>query len=104
MHSIKFGLFLPTDDFAKARPAAEWVALLTAAGVPAGPINDIPAAFAFAEALGLEPVVEAHGLRLVRSPLRLSATPPETRRPPPALGEHDVDIRAWLADRPAPGC
>jgi probable F420-dependent oxidoreductase len=24
MHSIKFGLFLPTDDFAKARAAAEW--------------------------------------------------------------------------------
>ncbi len=24
MHSIKFGLFLPTDDFARARSAAEW--------------------------------------------------------------------------------
>jgi probable F420-dependent oxidoreductase len=24
MHSIKFGLFLPTDDFAKARAAAQW--------------------------------------------------------------------------------
>ena len=24
MHPIKFGLFLPTDDFAKARAAAEW--------------------------------------------------------------------------------
>jgi probable F420-dependent oxidoreductase len=24
MRPIKFGLFLPTDDFAKARPAAEW--------------------------------------------------------------------------------
>ncbi len=79
------------------RPAAEWVAALTAAGVPAGPINDVAQAFALAGALGLDPVDEIGGVRTVRSPLRLSQTPATVARCPPALGEHDADIRAWLA-------
>ena len=73
------------------------MALLTAAGVPAGPINDIGEAFAFAAALGLDPVWEVDGVRGVRSPLKLSETPAAARRRPPALGEHDGELRAWLA-------
>jgi crotonobetainyl-CoA:carnitine CoA-transferase CaiB-like acyl-CoA transferase len=80
-----------------AATAAEWVQRLSEAGVPAGPINDIAEAFAFAEALGLEPVWESDGVRAVRSPMRLSDTPPSARRRPPALGEHDAELRAWLA-------
>jgi crotonobetainyl-CoA:carnitine CoA-transferase CaiB-like acyl-CoA transferase len=80
-----------------AAPSAEWVQRLSEAGVPAGPINDIAQAFAFAEALGLDPVWEVDGVRGVRSPLRLGATPAEARRRPPALGEHDAELRAWLA-------
>jgi crotonobetainyl-CoA:carnitine CoA-transferase CaiB-like acyl-CoA transferase len=78
-------------------PAAAWVERLGAAGVPAGPINDVGAAFAFAEGLGLEPAVEVDGVRTVRSPMTLSATPAAVRRRPPRLGEHDAEIRAWLA-------
>ena len=77
--------------------AAGWVQRLSDAGVPAGPINDIGEAFAFAEALGLEPVWEVDGVRGVRSPLRFSDTPAAARRRPPALGEHDEELRAWLA-------
>jgi crotonobetainyl-CoA:carnitine CoA-transferase CaiB-like acyl-CoA transferase len=77
-------------------PAAEWVQRLSAAGVPAGPINDIEQAFAFAQALGLEPVWETDGIRTVRSPIRMSDTPAAARRRPPALGEHDGELRAWL--------
>jgi crotonobetainyl-CoA:carnitine CoA-transferase CaiB-like acyl-CoA transferase len=79
-----------------AAPAAEWVQRLSAAGVPAGPINDIAQAFAFAQALGLEPVWETDGIRTVRSPIRMSDTPAAARRRPPALGEHDGELRAWL--------
>jgi crotonobetainyl-CoA:carnitine CoA-transferase CaiB-like acyl-CoA transferase len=79
-----------------AAPADEWVARLGAAGVPAGPINDVGAAFAFASELGLEPVVEVDGVRTVRSPMTLGATPAGVRRRPPRLGEHDAEIRAWL--------
>ena len=80
-----------------AAPAATWVERLGAAGVPAGPINDIAQAFAFAEALGLEPYDDTGGVRTVRSPLRLSETPAAVRARPPRLGEHDTAIRAWLA-------
>jgi crotonobetainyl-CoA:carnitine CoA-transferase CaiB-like acyl-CoA transferase len=84
--------------FARA-PAADWVARLGEAGVPAGPINDIAQAFAFAASLQLEPVDETGGVRTVRSPMRLGATPASVRRRPPRLGEHSDEIRAWLASR-----
>jgi len=77
--------------------AAEWVQRLGAAGVPAGPINDIGEAFAFAEELGLEPWVEVDGVRTVRPAMTLGTTPAAVRRRPPRLGEHDAEIRAWLA-------
>jgi crotonobetainyl-CoA:carnitine CoA-transferase CaiB-like acyl-CoA transferase len=90
--------------FASA-PAADWVARLAQSGVPAGPINDVSQAFRFAEDLGLEPSVDVDGVRTVRSPIRLSDTPATVRRRPPRLGEHDAEIRAWLAagsGEPAP--
>jgi crotonobetainyl-CoA:carnitine CoA-transferase CaiB-like acyl-CoA transferase len=94
-HRDELGAILE-GAFAEAT-AVEWVQRLSEAGVPAGPINDIAAAFAFAEALGLEPVWETDGVRSVRSPLRFSDTPASARRRPPALGEHDAELRAWLA-------
>ncbi|GAA1651587.1 CoA transferase [Nonomuraea maheshkhaliensis] len=78
------------------RTADEWFGRLTAAGVPCGPINDLAAAFALAEDLGLEPVVELGGVGQVASPLRMSATPPSYRRPPPALGQDDAWVREIL--------
>ncbi|MGY2063511.1 CoA transferase, partial [Nocardia gipuzkoensis] len=40
-----------------ARTADEWYELLTPAGVPCGPVNDLAGAFALAERLGLGPRV-----------------------------------------------
>jgi crotonobetainyl-CoA:carnitine CoA-transferase CaiB-like acyl-CoA transferase len=70
--------------------AAHWAAELSSAGVPAGEVNDIAGAFALAERLGLEPMVEvarADGppARLTRNPIRLSATPATYRSAPPPL-------------------
>ena len=71
---------------------------LSAAGVPCGPVNDVAEAFALAQQLGLQPIVEmAGGARQVASPITLSATPVEYRRVPPALGADDASVRAWLA-------
>jgi crotonobetainyl-CoA:carnitine CoA-transferase CaiB-like acyl-CoA transferase len=72
--------------------ATAWAQALAAAGVPAGEVNDIAGAFALAERLGLEPIVEleregARPVALTRSPLRLSRTPPTYRSAPPALGD-----------------
>ena len=76
--------------------AASWVARLTSAGVPAGLVNDVAEAIAFAESLGLDAVVEiaetaAAGAvhRSIADPIRLAASAPAYRTPPPALGEHD---------------
>ncbi|MEU8354757.1 CoA transferase [Nonomuraea sp. NPDC048882] len=78
------------------RTADEWFERLTAAGVPCGPINDLAAAFALAEDLGLEPAVELGGVGQVANPLRMSATPPSYRLPPPALGQDDAWVREIL--------
>ncbi|MEV5829840.1 CoA transferase [Spirillospora sp. NPDC052242] len=79
-------------DALAAKPAADWVPVLSAAGVPAGRVNDIAGAFALAESLGLDPIVEVPRpdgttARLTRNPIGLSATPPTYRSAPPALGE-----------------
>jgi crotonobetainyl-CoA:carnitine CoA-transferase CaiB-like acyl-CoA transferase len=73
-----------------ARPAVEWAQLLTAVRVPAGVVNDLAGAFAFASSLGLEPTVEiaredGGSVRLTRNPIRLSRTPPTYRTAPPTL-------------------
>ena len=87
----------------RQRRAAEWVARLGAAGVPAGEINDVAQAFAFAEALGLEPVDETDGVRTVRSPLRLGDTPAARARPPAAArrARRRAPRLARAATRPA---
>jgi crotonobetainyl-CoA:carnitine CoA-transferase CaiB-like acyl-CoA transferase len=84
------------------RSRAAMAAELNAAGVPAGAVNDVGDAFAFAAGLGLEPIIEmANGVRQVASPINLDATPVRYLRIPPALGADDAALRAWLrADDP----
>jgi crotonobetainyl-CoA:carnitine CoA-transferase CaiB-like acyl-CoA transferase len=80
-----------------ARSRAPLAAELNAAGVPAGAVNDIGDAFAFAAELGLDPIVEmAEGVRQVASPINLEATPVGYRRIPPPLGADDAALREWL--------
>lgn len=83
------------------RTVAEWVERLRAASVPAGPVNDVAQAFAFAEGQGLGAVDVTGGIATVAPPYGLSGTPASVRLPPPALGEHDEEIRRWLS-APAP--
>ncbi len=81
----------------RQRPAEMWVEGLLAAGIPAGPINDV------ASILN-DPQVQARGLvqqlsldngavlPLVGSPAQFSLTPAEIRLPPPKLGQHSEAI------------
>ncbi len=76
---------------------AAWLDELGKAGIPAGPINDIGQAFSEpqAEFRGLSAQVmddDGRPIPTVRSPLRLSATPPELRLPPPRLGQHTREV------------
>ncbi|GAA2338246.1 CoA transferase [Dactylosporangium salmoneum] len=79
-----------------AKGKDEWFAELIADGVPCAPINTIDAGVAFAESLGLEPVVAPGGVPSVRNPIRFSATPARHELPPPGLDEHGEEIRQWL--------
>ena len=82
-----------------ARGCAEWTDLLNVAGVPAGPVNTVPAALDQPQVAAREMVVEvehpvAGTLKMLGSPLKLSAQPTSIRRPPPVLGEHTDEILA----------
>jgi len=80
-----------------ARGCAEWTYLLNEAGVPAGPVNTVPAALAQPQVAAREMVVElehpvAGMLKMLGTPLKLSAQPASVRRPPPVLGQHTDEI------------
>ncbi len=72
------------------KPAAHWVDRLSSVGVPAGVVNDISAAFKFAEGLGLNPIIkvvrdDGTQVFLPKNPIGLSLTPPSYRLAPPNL-------------------
>ena len=88
----------------RTRTKLDWFRELTAAGVPCGPINTIDQGVAFADEVGLDPVVVVgkgeEAIPSVRHPITFSATPASYRRPPPALDQHGDQIRAWLGAPP----
>ena len=88
------------------RTTMEWFRVITAAGVPCGPINTVDGGVRFAEEVGLDPVVQVgpadDAVPSVRNPIRFSATPADYRLPPPTLDEHGDEIRRWLATRVTP--
>jgi crotonobetainyl-CoA:carnitine CoA-transferase CaiB-like acyl-CoA transferase len=88
------------------RPTMEWFRDITAAGIPCGPINTVDQGVAFAEGIGLDPVVDVGpdgaSVRSVRNPITLSETPPAYRLPPPTLDEHGAEIRRWLSEEDSP--
>jgi crotonobetainyl-CoA:carnitine CoA-transferase CaiB-like acyl-CoA transferase len=91
------GLIRILNERFSERRSSEWLPILDAAGIPAGPIRDIREAFESAQA-------QATGARVpldhpvlgpvdqVASPISLSETPTEIRVPPPMLGEHSREI------------
>ena len=79
------------------KTSAEWVEAMLAAGIPAGPINDIPAIIddPHVQARGLvQSIYLADGtpLDLLTPVARLSATPAQIHRPPPLLGADTENI------------
>ena len=84
---------------------AEWSAddlfvALNKAGVPCGPINSIREGIELAERLGLHPRVTVGegdaAVDVVRNPIHFSEAKVRYDLPPPTLGEHSDEIRAWL--------
>ncbi|HET6391207.1 MAG TPA: CoA transferase [Blastococcus sp.] len=85
----------------RTRSKMDWFRDIIGAGVPCGPINTIDQGVAFAEEIGLDPVVRVGegvaAVPSVRNPITFSATEAEYRLPPPTLDEHGAELREWLA-------
>jgi formyl-CoA transferase len=91
-----------------SRPAAEWLALLADAGVPAGRVRTLDEVYTWEQTLsqGLVVDVDHPTLGTVQLPgpaLRLEtmAGAPAGRRAhsaPPLLGQHDEEILGWLEE------
>ena len=89
------------DAMVAQKTRAEWIALLEAAGVPCGPINNLDEVFADPQvrARGMEVELEhplAGKVKLVRSPMKLSSTPATSAAAPPLLGQHTDDVLAGV--------
>jgi CoA:oxalate CoA-transferase len=79
-------------------PAAHWLAVMEAAGVPAGPINTVAEALAHPQVAARRMVVEAGGVRMVGNPVKIhpfAANDDGIRTPAPAL---DGDRRRLLEE------
>ncbi len=86
----------------RTRRAAYWLDALAAAGVPAGPINDIGEVLGNAHARERQLVRQLRNgagddVPTVANPVAFAATPVAYDRAPPLLGEHtDEVLREWL--------
>jgi crotonobetainyl-CoA:carnitine CoA-transferase CaiB-like acyl-CoA transferase len=83
----------------RARPAKEWVAILSGLGVPAGQILSVPDALASEQIVhrGLvQNVDDVPGLgrpiALTRTGFRITGGDPDITAPPPRLGQHTEEV------------
>ena len=84
-------------EMVATRRRDEWIAMLEEVGVPCGPINDVGEVFANEQVRAREMAVElphpsAGKVTLVRSPMKMSATPATSAKAPPLLGEHTDEV------------
>ena len=83
------------------RSRAFWIEGLEAVGVPCGPINDVGEVYQDPQVLARGLVVElphptAGTVKLVRNPMKLSATPALADQAPPLLGQHTEQVLGEL--------
>jgi crotonobetainyl-CoA:carnitine CoA-transferase CaiB-like acyl-CoA transferase len=75
----------------------EWLAVLDAAAVPAGPVNNVADLLDDPQVLANELVVEyqhpvAGSVSMVGPIIQMEKTPTTVRRAPPTLGQHNEEI------------
>jgi len=83
-------------DRIREKSAADWLAELELAGIPAGPINRISQALADVQAQHRQMVRAIAGMPQVGSPVRLDGERADADLPPPGLGEHTSEILGRL--------
>jgi crotonobetainyl-CoA:carnitine CoA-transferase CaiB-like acyl-CoA transferase len=85
----------------RGKTTAEWITALEALKIGCGPINKLSEVFADPHVVARGCVVEmAHAsgeaVKVIANPVKLSATPPDYRTPPPLLGEHTEEVLSGL--------
>ncbi len=78
------------------RSKADLLAACEAAGVPAGPINDLAEVFADPQVIARAMQIAPGGLKGVRSPMTFSGADLSLDRPAPKLGEHQEEVLGKL--------
>jgi crotonobetainyl-CoA:carnitine CoA-transferase CaiB-like acyl-CoA transferase len=76
----------------KTQTTAHWDAALSAANVPAGPINDIGQALADPQSVARGLATMAGNRPAIASPLRLSDSMPDAGSEPPLLGQNTAEV------------
>jgi crotonobetainyl-CoA:carnitine CoA-transferase CaiB-like acyl-CoA transferase len=89
------------SEIFRTKTVADWVEIITDAGVPVGPINTVSDVINDAQVNARNMVVNmphpnVPDLRVPFSPLKLAETPPAIRMAPPLLGQHNEEILTEL--------
>jgi crotonobetainyl-CoA:carnitine CoA-transferase CaiB-like acyl-CoA transferase len=90
----------------QSKTTSEWIGLLEAQKIGCGPINTLKDVFDDPHVQARNMVVEmphASGetVQVIANPVKLSATPPDYRSPPPVLGQHTEEVLGGLLGMPA---
>jgi crotonobetainyl-CoA:carnitine CoA-transferase CaiB-like acyl-CoA transferase len=85
----------------KSKTTAAWVEALEALKIGCGPINTLKDVFADPHVIARDMVVKmqhksGQEIEVIANPVKLSATPPDYRSPPPVLGEHSDHVLGGL--------
>ena len=85
------------ETMTRKKTKGEWIALLEAANVPCGPINNFKEVFENEQVIARKVQIDVPHptvgtMKLVASPMKLSKTPTEVRMAPPTLGQHTNEV------------
>ena len=87
------------NEITKKKPSDWWLENLEKEKIGSGPINNLEEVFADPHVIAREMVIEmdhpatgSKPMKLIANPIKLSATPPTYRKPPPLLGQHTDEV------------
>lgn len=90
-----------------ARPARDWARELNRLGVPAGAVFEVPEILSHPQIANRGLIAEfddvpgaGHGIRVLRTGVKIDGAPPGVGSPPPRLGEHNAEIYGEIGVTP----
>ena len=105
VEALSFHLVDLIEDLFRTEPAEHWLERLAKAGVPAGKVRTLDDVYSWEQTLSQGLLLSVQHptqgeLKLPGSPIRFDDNTfsggRSTHLPPPTLGQHNDEIRAWL--------